>query len=427
MGERNRRGIVIAVFLSLGVAAMACSSDDAMEREDAGSFEADAGEVDAPYEPGAFVEVMPTDPDDIASCDDAPLDAQAGYDFCPGASCGECDDEGGPLEVIARASDLEEGARFVTMRDELVLAEAANGRPILYRFDYRQEAPEVRLVPIPFQNPLTHSSRIPAIAGFVGNGSAVVCTNDECWMHLILNEGSGVAKPLAIPVPVDEKGIEGAFLTYGEEASMCIYGDGVHCIRSGAFETIVTGEGGRLLAVDERGEWLVGENGRVVRLQGYEASEPYHGTSARLHTVASSFDGKSAWAAGEGGVFLALGEAGPRICKAPSFDIVAATSSKGGSLAWVEKSGTSLAAPASDRKRWCSVTAPISNVLAADIMDCDPVKKRRLLSATEIRGEVEGMYACAPPPPPPEDIRKPPFPPPSPTGWAAPPIFPADR
>lgn len=414
MGKRKRTGIFIAAFLSLGLSAMACSSDDAKEevQGDAGNFEPfddageDAGEADAPLDFGDFLEVLPTDPNDIAACDEAPLEAQAGHDFCPGASCGECEDEGPPFELIARASDLGEGVRFVTMKDDLVLAESAEGKPLVYQFAYQEEEPQVRLAPV-------HSTftQIPGFGGTVGNGFAVNCSKKECVILLIDERGD---VRLIMSVPFEENAIEGAFLPAVEHTAPCIFGDGIHCVRLGKFETLVTGEEGRLLAEDARGRWLVGENGRVVRLQGHEASEPHHGIDTRLHTVASAFDGESAWAAGEGGVLVALGEAGPRICKAPSDDILAVTSSNSGSLAWVTKGGVWLESPHGERKRWCSITSSLSDVVAVSVMDCEPSKLRRMLTPTELWGQVRGMYECLPPPPPPEDdgFRKPPMTPP---------------
>lgn len=401
MIERQGTGFFVATFLSLGLAAMACSSDDAKEegREDAESFEPfeDAGEAEAPFEPEPFVEVLPTDADDFGSCHDAPEVAQAGHAFCPGASCGECDIERPPLDLIASANDFGEGVRFVAMKHELVLAESKDGAPVLYRFDYQHAEPQVRLAPIRFDPAPKATMRVRAMAGSADSymGHAVLCDEASCTLYGFAQEDGNewVAKPSSVSLPLDATGIEGAFIRFAEKDAFCIFGDGIHCRKDdGAFETIATGDGGKLLAVDHRGDWLVGENGRIVRLHDYKPIEPYRGLSARLHTVASTHDGASAWAAGEGGIFVALGERGPRLCRAPSYDILAVTAHGNGLMAWIERSGTWLEGPVGAGKRWCSWTPPIENVLSVDVFGCGIVRNRRLLSADEVRGEMLCLY-----------------------------------
>lgn len=399
MTARKEMGIA-ALLVSLGFVALGCSNESPAEVDlanDAGGSEPyeDAGEVitDAPSEaaaPTPFVEVSPTNPDDIGPCDEAPAEVGTGNDFCPAASCGECDFERPPLDLIAKASDWGQGVRFVAMRDDLVLAEAGDGKPLLYRIETRSEQgqPRAQLAAVPFDTAPASEMRGRAIAG----GSekyAVLCGDTSCMVYRLHEKGgSFVAKPLPVTMPMKASDVVGAFVRWGEdEIPICLYGDGIHCLKSdGSFDALASGEGGKLLAVDGRGEWLVGENGRVVRLKKKKALEPYTGIGARLHTVGSSYDGSYAWAAGDEGTVVALGKDGPRVCRSTNLDIVASSSQW---LGWMERSGAWLHRYA---ERWCSWTPAMENVVAIDLRRCGIVLNRWLMSADEIRAERLCMY-----------------------------------
>lgn len=399
MHERASSALSTAFLASVALSLFACSSEpSAGDTEDSGVFN-DAGDADSPRDRGSFVSVETSDPNDVGLCDEAPNNAGAAHDFCPGASCGECAFERPPLELIAKASDLGQGVRFVTMRGELVLAEAANGEPLIYELSAKESGLPIVLTAMPFEPPPPAKLRGRAVAGFfhsLRQGGAVLCDDESCTAYGFRDTGDRwVAEPLAAKLPVDAQGVVGAFVHWEAEIpSLCVYGDGIHCLNEdrSSFRTLATGEGGKLLAVDNLGAWLVGENGRVVRLERDGAVEPYHGIEARLHAVESEGLGKSAWAAGEGGTLLALGESGPRICNTKKHDIQVVAGDYADFIGWIDASGTWLEAPVAARKRWCSWRPPMDDVLAIAIRPCGLVLNRWLLSPEELRGELRCMY-----------------------------------
>lgn len=378
-------------LFGLALSTWGCSSEAAQsdEERDAGGSEIseEAGEGEAG--PEAFVEVVPEGDGD---CSEPSGGGQPGHDFCPGAVC-SCSTKGLDLEVFAQASDFGEGVRFVSMQGDIVLAESAEKEPLLYFIDYQFNGaePSVDVVPVPFEPPLPKAMRGRGITGdaLTRAGYALLCDEESCLIYAVEDRESGpVAKALSASIPFTPSSIVGLFVQRGgDERHLCLFGDGIHCLHEdGSFEAVLPGGGGKLLAVDPPGRWLVGENGRVVRLRGNEAAEPYFGVSARLHSVKSTDFEEAAWAAGDDGTLLAFGDAGPRICKKNGYDFVGALS-YGGVTAWIDRAGTILLSPDPRRHRiqWCAMTL-MDDVLAVEYRGCGIADNLWLLSAEELRG-----------------------------------------
>lgn len=396
------RSFATISHVALGLAAFslfACSSEDAATPplteagKDPEVFDDGGADADETGGPEDIVFVETSDPKDFASCSEpAPAEPTSGRDFCPGAECGLCDRSHREAPILfARASDFGEGTRFLAMRDDLVLAEDADGTPRLLGLAYREG--DVDLFEIPLQPPPPADMRGRAIAGSPspGLGHALLCNEESCTLYDFHAEDDEIiAKPAATPLPMSAKETTGIFRRFGAKGSpVCLFGDGIHCRNAdGSFAALATGERGKLLAVDEPGAWLVGEKGRIVHLDGDHVTEPYRGIDARLHTVAARYDDTSAWAAGEGGLVLALGEAGPRACKT-GHEIMASTVDWHGLMAWIDDAGTWIQR---HRGGFCFWDSPMEGVFAVRSFPCGIAENRWMLSAEEFRGEMRCIY-----------------------------------
>lgn len=298
------------------------------------------------------------------------------------------------MQVFARASELGEGVKFVTFKDHLLLAEDGDQKPLLYALD-DGSFDTVRLEAIVFEAPPPPEMKVRALVGSAvkGQGYALFCDEASCILYDFHDDnGAKVAKSRSITLPIEPEGVVGMFMHTAERPSpLCVFGDGIHCLKTdGSFDTLATGDLGRFLAVDEAGAWLVGENGRIARLDGAKLTEPYRGIDARLHAVVSGHWGEFAWAAGEGGIFLSFGKEAPIACQSEGHDIAFGLTGERLPRGWIDRDGTWLESPL--RGRWCSWTPPLGDILAAAIHPCGISENRWLLSAEEFHGEWRCVY-----------------------------------
>lgn len=368
-----------SLFAGLFVIA-ACSStgNDAIENTDGGVANGDAADAsntsDGAHEGGQCAE---------ASCEPLPDVAR----YCPHAVEGECEES--PIsrsyELIAKAGDLGEGMHFLTLRDDLVLAQDANGTPFVYALPSRIESEElpVTLRSLAFDPPPPAGMRGKAVAGSASRGVAVLCDGASCVVYRAENEGDDVVfRPMTTPVPNDGRGIEGAFTP--DRYDFCVYGEGLHCLRENRWETLDDGSRGKLLAVNARGAWLVGEKGRALFIdhEGEDSCVREIGTGldADLYAVEG---GWTAWAVGADGnvVLLSLCEA--KACRIEERDFVGLAAGSSGFSFLLTKEGERL-----DWSPFGFCKEKLPSAARYVIRHCGVANNVWALTPDEIRGEL---------------------------------------
>jgi len=318
-------------------------------------------------------------------CEELPGDDR----LCPYVIEGQCESElFRSFELIVTASDLGEGLRFVTLRDRLVMAEDESGRPFVFAFDrFPEEPPLSTLRPLPFDPPPPEGMRAKAVSGSGQSGVAILCDEAGCIVHRAEEEGENVVLR-RVSTPSDGRRIEGAFTSYRYE--LCVYGEGLHCLREGQWETLDDGSKGKILAAGRRGQWLVGEKGRAL----YFDIDGESGTGGCVREVETGIDvdlfaveGDSiAWAVGAEGHAVALSPCEARACRIDESDFRNVVVGDSGLQAYLTSDG--------ERVRWtrygfCSDDLP--NASSYAVARCGSAMNVWALTPDEIRGEVRCM------------------------------------